>query len=470
MSIISTQPLTCDVMRTFRFFLGFLLLSASLRAQTVPAKRAATMTLGANLSYLDNYWNGTAAQHFGDHVKTVEVNKRQAMLTSMARQGLKTVRIPVCFSAWASLNAPYKWDFPQNLAAIDSLTNWALQEKMRVIIDFHHPEMNGTFPQALNPERIKWIWAQIATRYRNTDPDRVFLELWNEPHDVKLADWINTATGLIQTVRAIAPNHTLIVGAHDYNGIEALLQLPVFGDKNIIYTFHFYDPFVFTHQGAGWVNEMKDVRNVPFPAVGVPAIPGSAKGTWVENAIKNYEKDGTKAAIVRQLEKAKGWSVANNVPIFCGEFGSYNEFADEISRCNHAFTNFQALGMMDIPCTFWEWDGGFNLFKRGSTSILSDCTVEALNYYTLRQEALGLEKSSNVPMTILPNPVRDTFQIQAAETVENVEIVDFSGKTVLRQIPINNQVSVSNLPDGFYVVKAFGRRGELLNYQKLVKY
>ena len=438
---------------------------------SVAAQRAATLGSGVNLSHLDNYWNGTPAQHYGDHVKFAEVNKRQLMLADIARNGLKTVRIPICFSAWASLDAPYRWDFPQNLAAADSLVSWALQQNLRVIIDFHHPEMSGAFPQALNPNRIKWLWTQIATRYRNTDPNRVFLELWNEPHGVKLTDWIATATGLIQTIRPIAPNHTLIVGAHDWNGIDALTQLPLFEDKNIIYTFHSYDPFVFTHQGASWVTELKDARGVAFPASSTaPAVPASARGTWVENALKNYPKEGNQETMTRQLAKAKAWSEANNVPIFCGEFGSYSEFADSQSRCNHVFAMYQALGMMDIPITFWEWDGGFNYFQKGSTTLLSNCAKEALGFYVLRKQALGVENNSDVAVRIWPNPARDSFQVEADQQIELVEIVNLSGQSLLRKKPTNNQVSIAELADGFYVVKVFGINSKLLNYKKLVKW
>lgn len=37
----------------------------------------------------------------------------------------------------------------------------------------------------------------------------------------------------------------------------ALLDQPY--DKNIIYTFHFYEPFAFTNQNASWVPETKGV-------------------------------------------------------------------------------------------------------------------------------------------------------------------------------------------------------------------
>jgi endoglucanase len=460
-----------SVLRFNIFLLNlFLFISAQTFAQNVASRRAATMGLGVNLSYLENYWNGTASLHYGNHVKTTEVAKRKQMLADMASQGIKTVRIPVCFSAWATVSEPFLWDYPQNFASLDSLLKWTLANNMRAIIDLHHPEMDSkTFPTAANLKRVNWLWSEIATRYKNTDPDRVFLELWNEPHDIKAVEWEATANTLLQTIRQICPNHTLIVGAQDWNGIDALNNSQPYTDPNIIYTFHCYDPFVFTHQGASWAG-MTDLKGVYYPYNGsTPAIPASIKGTWIEGAVNNYKNDGTKEALVKQLTKAKNWGVRNKVPVFCGEFGSYNEFADEVSRCNHAFTMFSTLGILDIPCAFWEWDGGFNLFKRGSTSTLSDCAKEAMGLYTLRKEALGIENATNWGLLVTPNPTIETLTMQSEVEIDNVEIIDLTGRHVMSKKNTNNQISISDLPSGLYILKAFDKQSKLIGFRKVIK-
>ncbi len=450
----------------FNFFLCF---SIQTKAQTAKS-RAATMGLGANLSYLENYWNGTPARHYGDHVKMVDVAKRKQMLADMATQGIKTVRIPVCFSAWATLNEPYQWDFPQNFAALDSLVKWTLANNMRAIIDLHHPEMDvKAFPTAASLKRVNWLWSEIANRYKNTDPDRVLLELWNEPHDISATAWETTAKALIRTIRQTCPDHTLIVGAQDWNGIDALNNSQPYADPNVIYTFHSYDPFVFTHQGASWAG-MTDLKSVFFPYNGsTPPIPASIKGTWIEGAVNNYKNEGTKEAITKQLTKAKNWGVRNNVPVFCGEFGSYSEFADEVSRCNHAFAMFSTLGMLEIPCAFWEWDGGFNLFKRGSTSTLSDCAKEAMSLYALRKEILGIETAISWGLLVTPNPIIETFTMQSELEIDSIEIIDLTGKLLLSKKHIGSQVSISELPNGLYILKALDKQNKVIGFRKVIK-
>ena len=368
----------------------FLLLAFSTQfsvAQTVAQKRAERMSVGMNVSYLDNWWLGTKERRFADFAKPEQVAKRGKMFADIAKAGFKTVRIPICFSAWMELKQPYNWNNPKGLEMADSFVKWALANNLNVIIDLHHSEFDNSIPEAANPERIVNLWFRIAERYKNTDPEKVFFELRNEPHDITAENWRWQANEIIKTVREIAPKHTLIVGFHDWNSRTALIDSKPFADSNIIYTFHYYDPFVFTHQGATWSSEgLPDVKNVPFPWTQDTKIkvPSSAKGKWVEGLINNYQKDSSAAKIFDDLKMAKDWAEKNKVPIFVGEFGSFGKFAAPEDRCRHAEMIYSAFGKLKIPNAWWEWDGGFNMFKNGTTEI-SDCMRKAIDSFNVQK-------------------------------------------------------------------------------------
>ncbi|MGI8467396.1 MAG: glycoside hydrolase family 5 protein [Pyrinomonadaceae bacterium] len=352
-------------------------------AQTVAQKRAATLKSGMNLSYLDNWWLGTKEKHYSDFVKPADAAKREKMFAAIAKAGFKTVRIPIDFGAWASINQPYHWESEQGLKTADSFINWALANNLNVIVDLHHTEFDGKISGAATTERIVWLWRQIAGRYKNTNPEKVFFEIRNEPHDIKPEDWREQAEAIIKTIRSVAPNHTLIVGFHDWNSRAALVESKPFDDKNIIYTFHYYDPFLFTHQGATWTSEgMADVRNVPFPYSKDKKIetPASAKGKWVGKQIENYQNDSNAEKMFADLRAAKDWSEKFNVPIFVGEFGSYSKYAAPADRCRHAMVVYSAFGKLNIPNAWWEWDGGFNMFEKGTTKI-SECMRKAIDSF-----------------------------------------------------------------------------------------
>jgi endoglucanase len=165
-----------------------------------------------------------------------------------------------------------------------------------------------------------------------------------------------------------------------------LIESKPFEDPNIIYTFHYYDPFIFTHQGATWAGEgLPDLKRVPFPAnKDEIAIPASARGKWVENLINVYKEDSDGAKMFRDLKAAKDWSEKYKVPIFLGEFGSFTKYASEEDRCRHAATVYAALGRLKIPNAWWEWDGGFNMFKKGTTEI-SGCMRKAVDSYNAQK-------------------------------------------------------------------------------------
>ena len=375
-------------MKKISYFLLILTLGAQfVFAQSVARKRADRMDLGINLSFLDNWWNGTKEKNYADFVKPEEAAKREKMFSDIEKAGFKTVRIPINFGAWASLEKPYKFTNEEGLKTADKFVKWALENDLNAVVDLHHVEFDGKVSGAATTDRIVWLWKEIATRYKNTNPEKVFFELRNEPHDIKAEDWREQAEAIIKAVRKIAPNHTLIVGFHDWNSRQALIESKPFDDKNIIYTFHYYDPFIFTHQGATWAGEgLPELRNVPFPANGNLKIPETAKGKWIENQINTYKEDSKAEKMFADLKAAKDWSIKNNVPIFLGEFGSFSKYPAIEDRCRHAETVYAALGKLEIPNAWWEWDGGFNMFEKGTTRI-APCMQKAIDSYNAETRA-----------------------------------------------------------------------------------
>ncbi len=366
------------------FFLIVVLTQAAF-AQSPAQQRSDRLGLGMNLSYLDNWWKGSKEKHFSDFAKPEEAAKREKAFFEIAKAGFKTVRIPICFSAWMQLKRPYDWENPKSLEMADLFVKWALANKLNVIVDLHHTEFDGSIPEAANAERIVNLWLRIAERYKNTDPEKVFFELRNEPHDMPAETWRWQAEQIIKVVRDIAPKHTLIVGFHDWNSRQAMLDSQPFADKNIIYTFHYYDPFLFTHQGSTWsgVEGIQEIKFLPFPFVKEknPKVPQIAQGKWVEKLIGSYSDDSKAEKMFKDLKAAKDWSEKNKVPIFVGEFGSFAETATPDDRCRHAKVVYSALGKLRIPNAWWEWDGGFTMFKSGSSEI-SDCMRVAIDSYS----------------------------------------------------------------------------------------
>ncbi|MGH2644094.1 MAG: glycoside hydrolase family 5 protein [Chitinophagaceae bacterium] len=375
-------------MKKFRLLIiliGTLLFNVfSVNAQSIAWQRANKLGMGMNLSWLENYWNGSKMDNYEDYLDLHSIQDKKQQLSLIHQLGFKTLRLPVSFDHWTSLKPPYRIVKTNYFAAIDSILQWAKLYDLNVIIDDHNGSLDDSAKVIQKLPRLNAIWKQVATRYKNTDPNKVFFEIYNEPHNISSEQWKECALQLIKTIRSIAPDHTLIVGGVDWNSISGLQKLGKLPDNNIIYTFHFYDPFLFTHQGAAWPG-VKATSNIhiPFPynATKMPPLNPESIGTYGENNYKNYQKQGTAAGLKKELETAKSFSEKYNVPIFCGEWGSYKKYSDPESRCRYTATIKGLLEELHIPFAYWEWNQSFSLFN-GEPSLqdISDCMKKAWGF------------------------------------------------------------------------------------------
>lgn len=102
------------------------------------------------------------------------------------------------------------------------------------------------------------------------DPRRVALELFNEPPCISASRWSELQKTLYVAARNVIPDHTLVVTGPCWSSIDEFLKIDARGyDQNTIYTFHFYQPTLFTFQGIPWLKGgFKFVRRLPYPPSG----------------------------------------------------------------------------------------------------------------------------------------------------------------------------------------------------------
>ncbi|MGB9857010.1 MAG: glycoside hydrolase family 5 protein [Dictyoglomaceae bacterium] len=130
-----------------------------------------------------------------------------------------------------------------------------------VRIPIHHYKEIMQEPEK-HKERFLKLWEQIADHYKNY-PESLWFELLNEPcFNLKSNLWNQYLKEAIKVIRKTNPTRKIIVGPTEWNHVYKLSELEIsLDDKNLIVTFHYYNPFNFTRQGAKWVN--------PTPPVGV---------------------------------------------------------------------------------------------------------------------------------------------------------------------------------------------------------
>jgi endoglucanase len=253
--------------------------------------------------------------------------------------GFQSVRIPI---RWATHTGPGP-DFvidPTYFDRVDWAIDQALSRGLVAIINAHHDDDLYKEPDKHQP-RIQAIWRQIAARYKSR-PDRLLFELLNEPNG-GLTDerWQAMFPKLLAIVRESNPTRVVIVGPGHWNNIENLkaLQLPE-DDRRLITTFHYYNPFHFTHQSAEWVE-------------------GS-------NAWKGETWTGTPAqleALRRDFDKAAKWGEEHKRPMYLGEFGAYSA-ADMESRATWTQAIAREAESRGFSWSYWEFASGFGAYDK----------------------------------------------------------------------------------------------------------
>lgn len=254
------------------------------------------------------------------------------------KAGFNSVRIPINWEAHARKNAPYTIDW-QFFERIDQVVGWALKQDLVVILDFHgYPDLM-TNPQA-HQKRYLALWQQIAGYYKNS-PSTVLFELLNEPTDkMDTAQWNTISNQALTIVRQANPNRNVIIGGAGLNAYDQLKNLTLPSkDRHIILTFHYYNPFEFTHQGADWVDMDKSIGQ-----------------TWEAS-------DAEKETITNQFLQVATWSLLQNRPVLLGEFGTYSK-ADMDSRAR--WTSFVAREAENrgFAWAYWEFCSKFGAYDR----------------------------------------------------------------------------------------------------------
>jgi len=133
---------------------------------------------------------------------------------------------------------------------LDQAVSWAEELQLHLIIDNHTTDDLASKNPNLEAVLIN-VWTQMATRYQARS-DYVIFEILNEPNGITTQNWSLIQQKAINAIREVDTKHFIIVGASGYNTYTEMSSLPVYTASKLIYTFHFYDPFVFTHQGATW--------------------------------------------------------------------------------------------------------------------------------------------------------------------------------------------------------------------------
>ncbi|MEJ2627811.1 MAG: glycoside hydrolase family 5 protein, partial [bacterium] len=209
--------------------------------------------------------------------------------------GCDHIRLPLELFDMSGPAPDYELD-PLLFILLDQIIDWAEDLDLHLILDNHSFDPDSVTNPDIKDQLLA-VWRQMADRYKNRS-NLIYYEILNEPHGIADAVWHNMQQQAIDTIRAYDQTHTIIVGPANWNNYKNLKYMPAFADTNLIYTFHFYEPHIFTHQGTNWGSpRLGNLGGVPYPydAARMPDLPEELKGTWIEDRYNAYPGEGNDA-------------------------------------------------------------------------------------------------------------------------------------------------------------------------------
>lgn len=335
-------------------------------ATGVHPDRLARLARGVNLSHW--MWFPHAR---GEEGRRAFILRRD--VEQIAAAGLTHVRLP--------FEPEWLWDHEsgrlreRELDEYRSAMSLCLDAGLGVIVDAHWSRTAWIRPRAETEiERfgeLERMWRALAARLAETDSARIFLELVNEPHDLRAAaHWHTAQRRIAAAVRELAPDHTIIATGDEYGGIDGLLRLEPLDDPNVVYSFHFYEPHNFTHQAAEWgFPPWRDMKGIPWPAEKADleriadTLPAESRNALRWSARPQTSDPWSTRRLRERIASAAGWAREHSAHVYCGEFGVYTKAAPRASRLAWHRELAGALREHAIGWALWDYIGGFAIAK-----------------------------------------------------------------------------------------------------------
>lgn len=387
-----------------------LLLALLLLQMAAMPSFAATFTVrrGINLDAwitwpAEEKWNDEAVlRPFPEWRRTVHL----ADLKALKADGFDFIRMPVDPLAFLSpKTASYRGDLYQDVLDAARLVNKA---GLKVIVDLHlmpnGSDRSAGMQSVMSDPELFQAYLDVVRRMGRTlaeeDPHAVAFELMNEPivdceTAAGRASWNGKLKQLFAAARASATRLTLVLTGGCWSSAKGLSavdpkEIP---DGNILWTFHSYDPFVLTHQGATWAGDfIRYVKGVPYPPYDHPeafqaALDATrarikADAPWARRAgLLAYldEQVATvdtperlKATMNRPFDTAAKWADLHGIPrhdIFLGEFGMIRQEYGSKALMPAAWRAAYVRDMIHLAedhgfgWSLWSYSGAFGVVQ-----------------------------------------------------------------------------------------------------------
>ncbi|HPU45095.1 MAG TPA: cellulase family glycosylhydrolase [Thermoclostridium sp.] len=280
----------------------------------------------------------------------------------IAEWGFDHIRLPIDYEVLETDEGAKK---PEGYALVSQVVSWCQKYHLDLVLDLHKAygydfnnagdkSKNNLFSHAGLKQRFTNLWTNLAKEYGNCG--HVAFELLNEVvEEENTESWNELIRETVSVIRSIAKETPIIYGGIRWNSADTLKYLEIPQDNNTIFTFHFYEPLVFTHQKAYWVEKIDKEKDIFYPeSMEYYRKQSAALGIQGEPVV-NAQSLTMGSEFLREmiLEAVKAAERAG-VRLYCGEFGVIDQapvkdtlrWFEDVDRVFREF---------NIGCALWTY-------------------------------------------------------------------------------------------------------------------
>lgn len=274
---------------------------------------------------------GTNIAHWlsQSRVRGVERQKffTKADVEAISKMGFDHIRLPI--------DEEQMWDEQgkRHDDAFQLMTNcidWCAENNLRVIVDLHilrshhfNADVKPLWTDKKEQEKFYDLWRDLSKALKKYPVNLVAYELMNEAVADDPELWNNLVANAVAAIRVIEPSRTIVIGSNKWQQVQTfdVLKIPE-NDRNILLSFHFYEPFLLTHWHASWTNLKNYTGPVHYPGTILTQAEFDALPAEMQEPAKNWvNKQFDKAWILEQWQKPIKKAKELGLPLYCGEFG-----------------------------------------------------------------------------------------------------------------------------------------------------
>lgn len=283
-------------------------------------------------------------------------------IKQIAEWGFDHVRLPIDYVV---LETEEGVKIERGFERVKRVIEWCAEYNLNIVLDLHKAygydfndagdeEKNNLFSSKELQDRFVNLWIQIVEhfgRYKN-----VAFELLNEVVEKENAKaWNDLIKASVSQIRKVAPTAPIIYGGIQWNSVKTLKLLDIPKDENIIFTFHFYEPLLFTHQKAPWVTAMDPDRTIYYPE-SMSYYQELSKSLGFQGEVVTLAESKTMGVEFIDEMIKDAIDAANNagVSLYCGEFGVIDRAPVEDTL--RWFTDVdKVFKKYNIGCAVWSY-------------------------------------------------------------------------------------------------------------------